>query len=282
MRSTPKVYERSFNLLQSFPNDFYSPMSNANRAAFKGFNGRHQIKPKRIRKLRDERGWTQEMLAAEANCSAATISNLENGKRAYACTIKQIADVAGEPYTSFLRYPPPKSVRARGSKPSHGLERFGAKKHKSATFPEVGIEKAVAFQQFDETEQLADFIKSLASDLKVKVKRIYILEVSEGSVMVRMRMPKRAVIRLIALFAKSQLSDPEIIAIEVTPRLAIPASLVMTLSHTVNYNIGEGTMVRLSHVRDHTKRDSDGDPRPNIPSDQSQSDPMRIEEERER
>jgi transcriptional regulator with XRE-family HTH domain len=56
---------------------------------------------KRIQELRTKRGWTQEELADQAECSKGTIENAEKGKRLRPGTLKLIADALQVPLSDL-------------------------------------------------------------------------------------------------------------------------------------------------------------------------------------
>ena len=57
--------------------------------------GTTQVNGERVKKLRSEKGLTQESLAQLAGCSKKTIENIERGKPAILRTVREVAKVLG-------------------------------------------------------------------------------------------------------------------------------------------------------------------------------------------
>jgi len=56
-----------------------------------------------LRKIREERGWTQEQLSVESNVSAGTISAYEVGRRSWTRkSLKPLADALGVEVTDII------------------------------------------------------------------------------------------------------------------------------------------------------------------------------------
>lgn len=56
-----------------------------------------------VRKLRDAKGWKQQLLAAKAGVSLSTISRLEDGREAKTATVDAVARALGETRSSLYR-----------------------------------------------------------------------------------------------------------------------------------------------------------------------------------
>ena len=58
---------------------------------------------KKVKRFRQEKGWTQEVLAEKAELTSRTIINVENGKGINLGTLTAIADALGCPVIDFFQ-----------------------------------------------------------------------------------------------------------------------------------------------------------------------------------
>ena len=187
--------------------------------------GRYKPKGKLIRQLRKQRGWTHEELAERAKCSATTISNLEKGKHAYSCTIMKVSAAFGLKYIELLAFPP-----------KVGAEKLD--KPAVMKLQDVSILFDENKKDFDETRQLGRLIKAFAESLQVKVKCIHLIVVTEGSVLVRIKISSRLLERLFSMYVDDELSDlpSRILAIDFPTVMEIPLFMLPNIVDRFNFD----------------------------------------------
>lgn len=215
--------------------EYYAPQPNH-------LNGRYTPNGEMIKQLRINKAWTHEDLASRAECSPRTIGNLERGRRAYAVTIARVAAVFGQKFSALLLNPPPGPPPIRDNQDA---------KHRPAVekFELAGIELDESLEQFDETRQLAEFIALLAKALTVKRKKIKITCIIEGSVVIQMRIPRQAAVRLLDLFLSKGLTTlpSRVLAINLPSDLRIPLSEVERIAGRVTFRPGFETTIRIAY-----------------------------------
>lgn len=177
-------------------------------------------------------GWTREELARRAQCSCGTIANLEKGRAAYASTLTKIGKVLGRRYTGLLLDQVNKTESEQSflhSEPPPDMK-------------PIGFDSEIPFNLFDETEDLVTLVKQLAQRLRISGRKIYVIEVLDGSIHVQLYLPRSAIFRVLMLFARRKLElRIRISAIHAPKEMALPLEIVANLQV-----VSEGDMVRVA------------------------------------
>jgi transcriptional regulator with XRE-family HTH domain len=156
-----------------------------------GRMARRTVKPDggKVSRLRVAKGWTVAFMAAQVGCSERTLENVEKGKPCFVFTLKNVAKALGIESSQLL---------AEADEPA-------AVTPKERRF-EVQIKVSVAFDQFDECEQLTQFIELLkraigaSHDIEVK-------DLKASSVTITLEMSEEDIAKLLVAFQGGQLDD---------------------------------------------------------------------------
>jgi transcriptional regulator with XRE-family HTH domain len=190
-------------------------------------NGRYKPDGGLVRQLRERMGWSREELAALAKCSAGTIANIESGERAYAATLSRIGAVLGKRYQSLLLRPEaaPEAAEQPQSLPKDLVP--------------AAIELDGNLADFDETADLARAIRQLSKALKIEAKKIYVICISEGSIIIELKLPRLAARRLVKRFTETGFRiKPRVIAIRVSERLRVEIGALASLADRIRLQDG--------------------------------------------
>ena len=171
-----------------------------------------RVSGKEVRRLRQKKGLTLEMLAARAKCSEKTIKNVESSKPIYYATLMKIAEAL--------------SVRASSLIMDEEIDKSTLKPG-AVDWPvymnqtEVGIETLGDFHKNDETTLIND-IKALLKKANINGK-IIIIAVEPGSVKFRVLLEQNDAKKLVDAFLSGKFDRDGITSISL-PRHA-PESL---------------------------------------------------------
>jgi transcriptional regulator with XRE-family HTH domain len=143
-----------------------------------------------IKRLRIAKGWRVEDLAAKAICSDRTVENIERGANVYVFTLAKIAKELGVEPASLVAggQPPPEQP-----KPQNCVK--------------VHFELSIPFDQFDESEQLGEFIAFLKKFLRGGGGDFNVVGVTPGSTIVTLEMSFEDMMALHAAYEQGNLAE---------------------------------------------------------------------------
>ena len=142
-----------------------------------------------IKRLRLEKGWRVEDLAAHAGCSEKTVANVERGANVYMFTLAKLAEKLGVEYGALVA----------GGKPAPEAPRPEPR-------VQVQIVLSIPFDQFDESEQLGGFIEFLKQVMKGGG-NINVVGVAPGSTIITLEMPIQDMIALYSAYKAGKLAE---------------------------------------------------------------------------
>lgn len=200
--------------------DYYTP-------ELVNLNGRYKPDGGLIRQLRERMGWSREELASRADCSPGTIANIERGERAYAATLSKIGAVLGKRFQSLLLRPDTASETAE----------------QPQVLPKDLVSAAIELDgklaDFDETADLTRAIRQLSRALKIEANKIYVICISEGSIIIELKLPRVAARRLVKRFIEKGFRiKPRVIAIRVSERLRVEIGTIASLADRIRLQDG--------------------------------------------
>jgi transcriptional regulator with XRE-family HTH domain len=150
------------------------------------------VKPdgRAIQRLRLAKGWRVEDLARYAKCSVRTVENIERGANVYMYTLTRVAQALAVEYKVLLVGAPPLSP------PSTNQRRFP-----------VQLTIAIAFEEFDQSDQLTDFIRRLKKLIDGEDDDMDVTAVDRGSVIITVEMTEEDIGKLYLAFGQLKLLD---------------------------------------------------------------------------
>jgi transcriptional regulator with XRE-family HTH domain len=208
--------------------DYYQPELNES-------NGRYKPDGALIRQLRIKMGWTVAQLAEKVPCSTGTIMRLEKGESAYAATLAKVGAVLGRKFSALLL----NREKPEGKMPDTSVD------------PEQlslgGIELSPDLNKFDQTAQLRELIKALATALKTKSAQIYVINITSGSTIIELRMPRKALIRMLRLYIDGKLMLPTPVrAVHIADDVQIPINILPDLVDRIECDYGLDGTIRVA------------------------------------
>lgn len=132
-----------------------------------------------VKRLRIARGWRVEDLAVKAKCSIKTVGNVEHGASIYLFTLSKFAEALGVECISLMA-----GKKETATDPVNKHRRF-----------EVQVKLSIPYNDFDESEQLIQFVKALRDLLKGD-DDMNVTNVEDGSVVITLEMSEENVARL--------------------------------------------------------------------------------------
>lgn len=120
---------------------------------------------KKIRELREAKGWSQEQLAGEAGHGRRTVENIEQGKCCYLFTLKNLATTLGVDVLVLCLDKPTATPEKR---------------------VEVQIVVRIPYGDFDQSEQLTGMVAAIMALLKGGA--VDVLKVGSGSTVITLTM----------------------------------------------------------------------------------------------
>ena len=158
-----------------------------------------------IRRLREAKGWGQQVLANRAVVSFKTVHSVEQGKPAQLSTFAKIAKALGVEPCKLIDGHDPDSLRPAGGR---------------GKCVEVKLTLSIPFGEFDETDGLDRLTAFLTSVIEAK-NAIIVDSVAPGSVEVSLLVDEKDAPRLIQAFAGNQLEPIQAVELVIPRKVAL-------------------------------------------------------------
>lgn len=148
---------------------------------------------KKVKELREGRGWTQADLAKKSGRSERSIQKIEAGSMCYAFTLTKVAEALKVTFLDLV-------LEKKAEKPIPKGERRAT----------IVVILDGDFDKFDETDQLEELLSKIASEMKAKA-QIKVINVAKSSIKIELEMSESDIIRLLyALSNSKKLAAPPI------------------------------------------------------------------------